>query len=319
MAVPVAGAAPGFSYYSYGNPGDVRTHTRGLVVLQGGGDDVDVNYVRMGERAGGGDFVVLRASGGDDYNRYIYDLCKCDSVESIVFDNREASFDPFVINKIRNAEALFLAGGDQSRYLRFWQDTPVQDAINFVAAKPAPVGGTSAGMAIIGQFSYSAMTDDSLTAAAALADPFHVDLTLSRNFLDIDSMQGIITDQHLIERDRIGRTVALLARLLHDGWTTRARAIAADRETSVHVDPESGAAEIFSTADHETPHAYFMQASRAPDRIERGSPLTLHDIEVYRVEPGATFNVREWTGHNGIAYTLDVIDGRLGSSRKLIY
>ena len=32
--------------------------------------------------AGGGDFVVLRASGEDDYNDYIYGLCHCDSVET---------------------------------------------------------------------------------------------------------------------------------------------------------------------------------------------------------------------------------------------
>jgi cyanophycinase-like exopeptidase len=69
---------------------------------------------------------------------------------------REAAFDPFVIDTIRNAEALFIAGGDQSRYVRFWKDTPVEDAINHVVAKPAPVGGTSAGMAILGEFSYSA-------------------------------------------------------------------------------------------------------------------------------------------------------------------
>ena len=40
----------------------------------------------MGEFGGGGDFVVLRASGDDDYNEYIYGLCHCDSVETIVFD-----------------------------------------------------------------------------------------------------------------------------------------------------------------------------------------------------------------------------------------
>ena len=54
-----------------------------------------------------------------------------------------------MIETIRNAEALFIAGGDQSEFVQFWKNTPVEDAINHVAAKPAPVGGTSAGMAII--------------------------------------------------------------------------------------------------------------------------------------------------------------------------
>ena len=40
---------PGYEYYVVGNPGDVQKPTRGLWVAQGGGDDVDQNYVRMGE------------------------------------------------------------------------------------------------------------------------------------------------------------------------------------------------------------------------------------------------------------------------------
>jgi len=170
----------GYQHYLIGNPADVVRPTTGLIVLQGGGDDVDENYVRMGAHGGGGDFVVLRASGEDDYNDYIYALCHCDSVETIVFYEREAASDPDVIRTIRNAEALFIAGGDQSRYVRFWQGTPVEDAINFVAAKPAPIGGTSAGMAILGEFSYSAMGEESLSSDVALADPFAPDLTLAR-------------------------------------------------------------------------------------------------------------------------------------------
>jgi len=61
-------------YRSYvsGNPEDVVRPTSGLLVLQGGGDDIDENYIRMGARSGGGDFVVLRASGADEYGDYIY-------------------------------------------------------------------------------------------------------------------------------------------------------------------------------------------------------------------------------------------------------
>ena len=237
VSAPRADAAPGYSYSVVGNPADVVTATSGLLVLQGGGTDVDENFVRMGARAGGGDFVVIRASGTDAYNPYIYSLCSCDSVATIVFKNRNAAFQPFVIDTIRNAEALFIAGGDQSKYVQFWKNTPVEDAINFVAAKPAPIGGTSAGMAIMSQFLYSAMSNSSLDSAEGLADPFHRDLTLDRDFLSLAKLEGKITDQHLIERDRMGRTMAFLARLVQDGWTTEGRAIAADRETALHVSP----------------------------------------------------------------------------------
>jgi cyanophycinase-like exopeptidase len=311
--------AKSYDYYVTGDPADVATETRGLLILQGGGDDVDINYSRMGEFGGGGDFVVLRASGADEYNDYIYALCNCDSVETIVFANREAASDEFVTEKIRDAEALFIAGGDQSNYVRFWKETPVEDAIHFVATKPAPVGGTSAGMAIMGEFSYSAMSSESLTAEAALSDPYHADMTLENDFLHFAGLENVITDQHLIERDRIGRTIAMLARLVNDGSTSQARAIAADRETSLHVDPASGNAEVFSTADHETPYVYFLSTTGNDAICQPGTPLTLRDVEVRRLAPGDTFNVRDWTSNVGIEYTLDVVDGVVASSRGEIY
>jgi cyanophycinase-like exopeptidase len=319
--LPVAhfAAADDFAYYASGNPEDVVTETSGLLVLQGGGTDVDENYRRMGELSGGGDFVVIRASGDDDYNDYIFNLCNCDSVETLVFENRQAAYDEFVIEKIRNAEALFIAGGDQSRYVHYWKGTPVEDAIQFVAAKPAPIGGTSAGMAILGQFTYSAMTEDSLLAANALANPFHHDLTIEADFLNLASMENLITDQHLVERDRIGRTVALMARLIEDELTPQARAMAADRETSVHVDPASGDLTVHSTTDHESPYVYMLRTTRAADVCEPERPLSIEGIEVYRLTPGATFNLKDWTGSGGIAYSLSVAAGTLKSSRGEIY
>lgn len=318
-AITTAHADPGYRHFVTGNAADVVTPTSGLLVLQGGGTDVDENYVRMGALGGGGDFVVLRASGADEYNGYVYELCNCDSVETLVFSSRAAASDPFVIETIRNAEALFIAGGDQSRYVRFWRDTPVAEAINHVAARPAPVGGTSAGMAVLGEFVYAAMSDASLTAEHALMNPFHEDLTLARNFLALPALANVLTDQHLKERDRIGRTVAMLARLVHDGWTPQARAIAADRETSLHIDPATGKAQVFATADHETPYVYFMQTNRAPETCEAGVPLTASGIEVYRLGPGGHFDLEAWQGEDGLAYTLSVNSGELLSSRAEIY
>jgi hypothetical protein len=63
LAAGRAEAVQGYKYFVVGNPADVVTPTSGLLVLQGGGTDVDENFVRMGARSGGG-------------------LCGCDSVET---------------------------------------------------------------------------------------------------------------------------------------------------------------------------------------------------------------------------------------------
>src|SRR5262245_21283220 len=319
LCASTAGAAPGYQYSVVGNPADVVTPTSGLLVLQGGGTDVDENFVRRGARAGGGDFVVIRASGTDAYNPYIYGLCNCDSVATIVFKNHQASFNAFVIDTIRNAEALFIARGDQSDYVQLWKNTPVEDAINHVASKPAPIGGTSAGMALMGEFVYSAMSISSLTSAEGLADPFHRDLTLDRDFLALPKLKGLITDQHVQERDRMGRTVAFLARLVHDGWTSEGRAIAADRETALNVDPVDGRAEVFSTPTHPTPFVYFLRTPGPPEVCSPGTPLTYRNLAVYRIGPGDSFDLDTWHGTGGLSYTLSAEAGVLTSSRGEIY
>jgi cyanophycinase-like exopeptidase len=319
LSAPAAFAASGYSSFIVGNPADVVRPTTGLWVMQGGGTDVDQNFVRMGAASGGGDFVVIRVGGTDAYNQYIFDLCHCDSVETIVFKNLNASTDPVVINKIRNAEALFIAGGDQSQYVKFWKNTPIEDAINFVASKPAPIGGSSAGMAIMGQFINSAMGKYTLTSSMALANPFDPNLTLDKDFVALSGLQGIITDQHLIERDRIGRTMAFLARLVNDGYTNDAKAIAADRETTAIVNPANNTIEVIANPGHPTPYVYFMRRSGPAEVCQPGVPLTYRNVSIYRISPGGTFDLDNWHGTGGIAYTLSAEAGVLVSSRGDIY
>ena len=67
----------GFEAFIVGNPADAQpaqTLSPGLVIM-GGGTDVDAAFQWMCERAGGGDFVVIRTTGTDAYNPYIQELC----------------------------------------------------------------------------------------------------------------------------------------------------------------------------------------------------------------------------------------------------
>jgi cyanophycinase len=266
----------------------------------------------MSGLADGGDFVVIRASGADGYNQYVFDLGDFNSVETLVLQNRAASFDSFVLQTIGNAEALFIAGGDQSDYVNFWKDTPVEDAIHDLAAKGIPIAGTSAGTAILSEFVYAAQRQ-SATSSTALANPFHRDITLDRHFLQLPHLGGIITDQHLIERDRIGRTLVFMARIVQDGWATESRSIAIDRETAVLVDA-SGDVTIVANTDHPTPYAYFISGG-APEVCQPNTPLTYRNLAVFRAEPGSRFDIPRWAGQHGTSYTLDVVNGAITSTQ----
>ena len=313
LVAPLGGAPrPQYNYYLTGNADNVTVSTRFGLGLMGGGTDVDALFTWMGQRATGGDFVVIRASGADGYNQYVYDLAPFDSVETLVLKNRAASSDPFVLQTIRHADALFVAGGDQSNYVNFWKGTEVEDAIHELAARGVPLGGTSAGTAILGEFLYAAQRQ-SVTSVQALADPFHHNITLDRDFLVLPYMQGLITDQHLIERDRLGRTLTFMARIVSDGWAVESKAIAIDRETAVLVD-ERGRAEIVANADHPTPYAYFIRGG-APETVAPKTPLTYLNLEVQRAAPGSTFDVPSWTGRGLTQYTLNVVDGVVTSTQ----
>jgi cyanophycinase len=311
---PSVSAAPAnYDHNLVGNPADAITSPSGGLLLMGGGTDVDAAFAWMIGRSGGGDFLVLRATGTDAYNPYILGLGPADSVETIVLKNRRASTQAFVLDRIRAAEAIFFAGGDQADYVDRIKGTPIEDEVHAAVARGVPVGGTSAGLAVIGEFLFSAARG-TVTSAEALADPFNRRVALDRDFLVLPRMANVITDSHFAERDRMGRFVAFLARLAQDGWTTAARGIAIDSETAVLVDA-AGAASIVANPGDDTPYAYFLQAPGLPELAAPKTPLTYMNVGVYRVTPGASFNLNTWSGSNGIAYTVSATAGVLGSSR----
>src|SRR5262245_24943752 len=95
---------------------------RGGYALEGGGADVTRVYTWMAEHAGKGDFLVLTAdANGNYYNNYINKLMdsahKLNSVATLGVATRAGANSSFVRDQLRNAEAIFIAGGDQSVYI----------------------------------------------------------------------------------------------------------------------------------------------------------------------------------------------------------
>ncbi len=301
-----------FTYYCTGNPADVVASAAPGLLLMGGSTDVDDAFRWFIGRSGGGDIVVLRASGDGDYDPYIDELGRVDSVETIVVSGREASFSKFVLDKIAGAEAIFLGGGDQSDYLRYWKGTPLQAAIIGAARRGVPVGGTSAGLAVLGEFCFTAMYD-TVYSREALPDPYHPRVDLERDFLAFDHMEGVITDSHFGARDRMGRLLVFMARIICDGWASSVKAIAVDEKTAVAVEGD-GRAKVIGSG-----HAYFLRTTGAPETCAKGRPLTFRNIRAFSLAPGGGFDLRTWTGTGGRAYTLSAVEGRVETDGGAVY
>jgi cyanophycinase-like exopeptidase len=311
-AAVCAASKTGFQAFIVGNAADAQPSQNlspGLV-LMGGGTDVDAAFQWMCQRAGGGDFVVIRTTGTDAYNPYIQQLCpQMDSVETIIITSVTGANSAYVSSHIQNAEALWIAGGDQSTYTALWRGTAVETGVNFLLnSKQAPVGGTSAGLAVLSQFIYTGALG-SVTSSQALANPFHRYVTLERDLFQSALGVGKLYDSHFVTRDRMGRSLVFLARIVNNGWATQPRGIGIDEETALLVLP-TGAATMVGTGA-----AYFLQAPGPAQVLADRTPLTYLNIGVYKLPQGGTFNFSTWTGTGGVAYTLNVNNGSVTSTQ----
>ena len=310
--------AQSYKYVRIGSSEDAHTQTRSAIAMMGGGDDLDEAFRWLCERGGGGDFLILRAAGSDEYNSYVAGLCKTNSVATLIIPDRASAQDPRVAQIIRGAEAIFIAGGDQSRYINFWQGTPVEDTLNADIAEGKPIGGTSAGLAVLGEFIYGALKDKpddpDLTSPEVLRDPYFERVTVVRDFLKIELLKNTLTDSHFAKRDRMGRSLGFLSRIVKDGFASAPREIAIDEKSAVLVDPD-GHARVVGTGKG----AYFMSVTRSPDECSPGKPLTLPGVMVYHASRKSTFDLSSWSGSGGESYSLNVIDGEVRSSKHGIY
>ena len=315
LSAAAAAQAPTYKYIRIGSAADVTAKTAAGYSLMGGGDDLDEAFLFLCNKGTGGDFLVLRAAGDDEYNDYIQKLCKLNSVATLIIPDRESAGDPKVAEIIRHAEIVFIAGGDQARYINWWMGTPVQEALNAHIAAGRPIGGTSAGLAVLGQYVYSAQgdapDDADLTSALAMSNPFIPRVTVRRDFVKIDVLQNTLTDTHFAKRDRMGRTLTFLARIMKDGWSPGPREIAVDEKSAVLVE-KNGKGRVIGSGKG----AYFLSTRGGPEVCRENTPLTFRDINVFHGPTGSEFDLRAWKGKRGVQYQLSVVEAKIQSTQK---
>ena len=230
-----------FDYFVSGDPAAPRPrNTRFGIILMGGGGYVEGAYRAIAERAGLGHIVVLRATADHSFDPddgklgplFLGAWGPAVSCQTFTFHGRAAAFDARVITTLRHADGVFLAGGDQSNYVRYWKATPVQATLNALV-KRAPVGGSSAGLAILGHYSYTALDGGSLESKAAFADPLGPAVTLEDDLLHFRGLENVITDTHFSARSRLGRLIVFVARLDAGRPTRRVFGVGVDERTAV--------------------------------------------------------------------------------------
>jgi len=304
---------PNYILWCIGNCNqDVVTVTQPGAILIGGGADPDEAFAWQIRNTNGGDYLILSAADyGDEYNNYIYNMSialgvPVNSVTTIQFYNEKASYDTNVLNTIRNSEGIFFEGGDQSRYMNWWVGTEVQTILESKVAT-VTLGGTSAGLAILGNWVYSAQYD-SIYSYGALQNPYDYRITIEGALLHIPYLDTVITDTHFFERNRMGRMLTFLARILQDSSSADvsvARALGVDEPCGLILNVTNGDVKAVGSGN-----AYLCTSSQDPTLCAANTPLTFRDVACVRIscDTKETFSFSSWTGQ-GVSYVNDIEAG----------
>ena len=325
-----------YTYYALGDPdfapAIAQARPSPSYVLMGGGPDVDEAFRWMIGRAGvapgtGGRLVVIRASGDGAYNPYILYSDKKSStstnwidgwvggaslglsaVETLVIPSVEAANHDEVIRVVGRANAVWIAGGDQSDYIRYWKGTRLEATLSRLMADNVPIGGTSAGLAVLGGFDFAAL-NGTVTSVQALADPYNPYMTIdptdasgnalstSGGLISPPAFANLIFDSHLDSRDRMGRLITFVSRLIQTssgaGQTygcaggvlrnSAARGIGLGVETALLVagkdrrdkGPAYSARRVTNVSTTSESAVYFVDLTLSPTTCAAGTPLAV--------------------------------------------
>ena len=300
LLLPFLSFSQGYTSYFTGNTSNITTTTEFGVCLMGGATEHDNAMRWLLQKANGGDVVVIRSSGSDGYNDYLFsDLgITVTSVETLVITSVAGATNPYVLDKVANAEMIWFAGGDQWNYVSYFKDNALEDVLNnHINVKHAPIGGTRAGMAILGGYYFSAQ-NGSVTSAQALNNPYNANMTIGgftgtpqRDFLNVPFLGNVITDTHYDNPDRKGRHTAFIARIMKD-YSPTAYGIACNEYVAVCIGND-GRAHVHGDYPNYQEYAYFIQPdcrwSNTIENCQSGQPLTWNfggeALKVYKV-PG---------------------------------
>lgn len=305
--------AQNYTSFFTGSTADISTNPEFGICLMGGANENDNAMQWFLNLADGGDVLVIRTSGSDGYNDYMFNQLgvSINSVETIRIDQAQGSTDPYVLQKISQAEAIWFAGGDQADYVNFFKNNMAEDLLNeHINIKQYPIGGISAGMAIMGEFYFDAL-NGTITSADALNNPFDNKVSLGvSDFLDNTFLNQTITDTHYDNPNREGRHMAFLARL-QATTGERVFGIGLEEFTAACID-QNGIAHIYGDYPNFDDNAYFIQinclADSHPENLTANQTLDWNlnqeAVKAYKVPgvPNGTnqFDLNTWeTGVGG--------------------
>jgi cyanophycinase len=188
-----------------------------LMLVGGGGENYnswsDAPYGWFVAQADSGKIINIDTGTASDwYPGYFKSLGAADESHALQIPASQANAQT-IYEELLSAQGIFMEGGDQWDYVSAWKGTLVAEAIDSVFRRGGAIGGTSAGLAVLGEAVFDAKFGSAYPDDVAY-NPYHFKIHFELDFLHL--LPGVITDSHFHSRGRMGRLVPFLARLISE-------------------------------------------------------------------------------------------------------
>jgi len=259
-----------------------------LLLVGGGAEDYgswsDTPYGWFVMRADSEKIINIDADEASDwYPDYFKSLGASLDSKRLQIANRTAANDSSVYEELISANGIFIEGGDQYDYISNWKGTLVEDAIHHVFTRGGAIGGSSAGLAILGEIVFSARYGSAYPELTAY-DPYDRDIQFEDNFLSI--LPDVLTDSHFYSRGRIGRLVPMLARRIQDNDEENITGIGISDKTALCIESD-----LTATAYGMATVTILYQKETSYIRCIADEPLTFTNIGFDQLIEGATYDL----------------------------
>ncbi len=263
-----------------------------ILLVGGGGEDYrdwsDEPYRWFVQQADSGVIINIDVAAISDwYPRYFKSFGADASSQAFRIPNKSAANDSATYLKLISAAGIFLEGGDQWEYVETWQGTLVEDAIHYVFQHGGAIGGTSAGLAVLGEVVFDAKFGTAYPEDVAY-NPYHSRVHFTDDFLNI--LPDVITDSHFHPRGRLARLVPMLARRIVANGQENLIGVGVCENTAMGIDPD-GNGKVFGDATVTIVH-------KSEDSVidcQSGQPVTFTNMVYHHLTRGAVFNFKTRT------------------------
>jgi cyanophycinase len=279
----------------------------GVVVLAGGGPEGDIGVttdwsyplykklIENGDTTGDKKIKVVVLSFDKPDSNFMVDYLKsmgADSSHNLVISSKKEANDPKVTTMLKDADVIFIRGGNQGRAYQIWKDTKVHKQIMALSDRGGAIGGTSSGAMGLSQYSITGgkdfttkevlmdshsplLNDEIITASSGIHNDF------------LNMVPNTLVDTHCGERARVGRLLATMAKAVDDYKNKKIVSVCLEEKTGVAI--SKGKAKVFGTG---LVHFMTETAETKKERIA-GRPLSYTNVRDDALAEGWVYNLKE--------------------------